>query len=344
MPTDTSPFEAECRAAIDEVRAALRELYSSVGANIEAPQEVSRRFGVNKTLAWNVSRILTASDPLTSVPSLPGSSAFSILLDSIAKKGAEASTLKRARDAVKLLDQTVSRHVGDRATLELIIDGLTPERGDHLAVSRKLAYRGNSGLLGIQAKARLMTVFMAPNAERPDQIDFAVIRGLIGLRRLRSSVQWPIFQLRAWGHGQAVSLQGNWHSLDVTGPGGASSPLMHNFSNIADSDVQIRHLASGTNVLLAPGPVGNTAAVDCFVGDCVRSGASKYRSELDSTGEFGATITFAGNIAGRTRTLPLAIYLELERDQEAAIALSLVLLVVSLVVLVSLRDRWLTRA
>jgi molybdate transport system permease protein len=58
-------------------------------------------------------------------------------------------------------------------------------------------------------------------------------------------------------------------------------------------------------------------------------------------GEFGATITFAGNVAGRTRTLPLAVYLELESDQDAAIALSLVLLVVSLVVLVSLRDRWL---
>ncbi len=61
-------------------------------------------------------------------------------------------------------------------------------------------------------------------------------------------------------------------------------------------------------------------------------------------GEFGATITFAGNIEGRTRTLPLAVYLELETDQQTAIALSLVLLVVSLVVLVSLRERWLTRA
>ncbi|MBI1843067.1 MAG: ABC transporter permease subunit, partial [Actinobacteria bacterium] len=61
-------------------------------------------------------------------------------------------------------------------------------------------------------------------------------------------------------------------------------------------------------------------------------------------GEFGATITFAGNIAGRTRTLPLAVYLQLESDQEAAIALSLVLVVVSLVVLVSLRDKWFTRA
>lgn len=58
-------------------------------------------------------------------------------------------------------------------------------------------------------------------------------------------------------------------------------------------------------------------------------------------GEFGATITFAGNIAGRTRTLPLAIYLQLESDPGGAIALSLVLLLVSFAILVGLRDRWL---
>jgi molybdate transport system permease protein len=56
-------------------------------------------------------------------------------------------------------------------------------------------------------------------------------------------------------------------------------------------------------------------------------------------GEFGATITFAGNVEGRTRTLPLAIYTALQTDREAALALSVVLLAVSLVVLVLLRDR-----
>jgi molybdate transport system permease protein len=59
-------------------------------------------------------------------------------------------------------------------------------------------------------------------------------------------------------------------------------------------------------------------------------------------GEFGATITFAGNIPGRTQTLPLAVYLALETDPDAAITLSLVLLVVSLIVLIALRDRWLS--
>jgi len=59
-------------------------------------------------------------------------------------------------------------------------------------------------------------------------------------------------------------------------------------------------------------------------------------------GEFGATITFAGNFPGRTQTMPLAVYLALQNDPEAAIALSLVLLAVSIAVLAGLRDRWMT--
>jgi len=59
-------------------------------------------------------------------------------------------------------------------------------------------------------------------------------------------------------------------------------------------------------------------------------------------GEFGATITFAGNYPGTTQTMPVAIYLRLQDDPNAAIVLSLVLLAVSIAVLAALRDRWLT--
>ena len=59
-------------------------------------------------------------------------------------------------------------------------------------------------------------------------------------------------------------------------------------------------------------------------------------------GEFGATITFAGNFPGRTQTMPLAVYVALEANPDAAVALSLVLLVVSIAVLAGLRNRWLS--
>ncbi len=59
-------------------------------------------------------------------------------------------------------------------------------------------------------------------------------------------------------------------------------------------------------------------------------------------GEFGATITFAGNFPGVTRTMPLQIYIGLQSDPDAAIALSLVMIALSIVVLVALRERWIT--
>jgi molybdate transport system permease protein len=57
-------------------------------------------------------------------------------------------------------------------------------------------------------------------------------------------------------------------------------------------------------------------------------------------GEFGATITFAGNLQGRTQTLPLAVFIALETDRDTAIAVSLIMVVISMTVLILLRDRW----
>jgi molybdate transport system permease protein len=57
-------------------------------------------------------------------------------------------------------------------------------------------------------------------------------------------------------------------------------------------------------------------------------------------GEFGATITFAGSLPGVTRTLPIASYLALQSEPGEAIALAIILLLVSVIVLLGLRDRW----
>lgn len=60
-------------------------------------------------------------------------------------------------------------------------------------------------------------------------------------------------------------------------------------------------------------------------------------------GEFGATITFAGNFPGVTQTLPLAVYSALETNRDAALALSVVLILVCIGVLIALRDRFFRR-
>lgn len=72
-------------------------------------------------------------------------------------------------------------------------------------------------------------------------------------------------------------------------------------------------------------------------------GAGAVLAWARALGEFGATITFAGNSPQRTTTIPLQVYLLLESGRlESAIALSLVLLAVSVAVLGFLRDRWIS--
>ena len=57
-------------------------------------------------------------------------------------------------------------------------------------------------------------------------------------------------------------------------------------------------------------------------------------------GEFGATVTFAGSLEGRTRTLPLTVFVALESDRDTAVAVSLVMVVIAVIVLTTMRDRW----
>jgi molybdate transport system permease protein len=71
-------------------------------------------------------------------------------------------------------------------------------------------------------------------------------------------------------------------------------------------------------------------------------GAGAVLAWARALGEFGATITFAGNLPGRTQTIPLAVFVELQRGLDGAIVLSLILVAVSLTVIVAMRDRLVT--
>ncbi|RKS80441.1 molybdate transport system permease protein [Motilibacter peucedani] len=75
-----------------------------------------------------------------------------------------------------------------------------------------------------------------------------------------------------------------------------------------------------------------------LIGPSVTAGA--VLSFARALGEFGATITFAGNLPGTTQTMPLAVYIALETDPRAAVALALVLLAVSVAILLALRERY----
>ncbi len=99
-----------------------------------------------------------------------------------------------------------------------------------------------------------------------------------------------------------------------------------------------RYEETATSLGAAPLRVFRTITLPMIAPGLIAGAALCWARAL---GEFGATITFAGNLPGTTQTLPLQVYLLLQDDPEGATAVSLLLLVIATVVLLALRGRWL---
>jgi molybdate transport system permease protein len=91
----------------------------------------------------------------------------------------------------------------------------------------------------------------------------------------------------------------------------------------------------------SPARVFFTVALPLAAPGLIGGGAMAWARAL---GEFGATLMFAGNLEGKTQTLPLAIYTALESDLRAAQALALLLVVVAFGLLLVVRGQWLSGA
>mgnify|MGYP005724510193 CR=1 FL=1 len=282
-----STLERECSEAVGRLRAALIGLYDSVGADPSSPQEVARTFRINKTLTWNMAKLMQSGDGLAAVPHVPGNSSIERFLKATESKGANKKAVEAVRTATREFERVISVHVGDRATLDLVIDAMPNSDAQGLELSRKRAFLGNSGIYGVQARANLMCCFLAPNEEDPSHLDMVMLRGLLGVRRLRPTVRIPIFRTRQWSSaGQAIASQ-QWQPIEEH----ANDAFLSRFNKGEIPEIEAVEAPGGTDYLIQPGPIGNTGAFDCFYGDMIRAGASRYSDSTDETGEFGVTVT-----------------------------------------------------
>lgn len=285
-------FELACITQVGQLRGAFIELYDSIGADPASPQDVARKLRVNKTLAWNVARLLQSADELAAVAHVPGASSLEKVIGATAKHGADPNVVAKARAAVRDFDSMIRAHAGDRPTLDLIIDGTGSAENGRLELSRKLAFRGNSGLYGVQARTRVVSNFLAPNQDDPSRLDIVFISGYIDFRRLRPGVRWPIFRSRHWGTSADVTKQEP--AVEAVEPSDDATegfPVMPSFLRGNVPKIQRVVTVEGRDFVLDAGPVGNEGAFDCFWGEVMRQVVPRYaESEDDSTGEFGATI------------------------------------------------------
>ncbi|MBS0189333.1 MAG: hypothetical protein JSS51_14810 [Planctomycetes bacterium] len=287
--TEPTRFEEDCRRSVQALQSALLELYRAVGADPARPQDVSRQFNLNKNLTWKVARIIAASDGYEAIPLIPGPGGLEILLSAMGKGEAPADKLERVRTAAKEFDRMVEVHTGDRNTLELVLD--SAGGGRPMEMSRRLAFRGNSGIWGIQAGVRVTTYFMAPNRHDPAMLDLATLAGLTRIRRLRPVERWPVFQVREYNDDGSATGRRRRESLERH-EGVSSHPwILGSLCSGALPTMHLTQRGDTTIYELGEGPVGRTGECSCFFGFTDTAEVPRYRDASNTVGEFVSSVS-----------------------------------------------------
>lgn len=280
-------FEQACAAAHTAFRDAIVDAYESVGADPTNPQEASRRFGLNKNLTWKIWKLVDTGSPFEALTHLPGHSGITILIDGLERHGARPEALAQIRQACDQFEAAVSTHVGDRASLELVLDGLVAGGQSRLELSRKLAFRGFSGVLGVQAQTKLTIGILAPSWSNPARVDVTMIRGILGFRHLRPGVEWPLFRIQSYGTIDPETVHPRGPELSL----GPKWSLLAPYCSASMPDLLRREANGGIDLVLPAGPVGNTGLIDCVFATQLNALGDRYRSEAEAHGDLFTAIT-----------------------------------------------------
>ena len=277
-------FHPEVDEAFRELRGAIRSVMGSVGADPRRPQAVHRRFDLDRGLGWKISRVVRAETPDEALQYLPGTEGFDIFLEGMRSGGADEQAIAQARDAMKAIIETVERHVGDRSTLQLVLDGAARSK-EQLSLSRKLAFRGNSGIWGVQARARVHTIVMAPNADDPELVDTGTIAGWVGFRRIRLNAPFRVFRRHYVGGDMP---QENVVPIDPSETPGGAMLIPEFCEDLPNLDT---HLDGGfTNYEVGPTTPGASGAFTIFSGFIQRAHGPRSVSAPHTAAEFSAHI------------------------------------------------------
>ncbi len=277
-------FEDHYTDTVHRLRAALIESYQSAGADSESPRDAARTLGIDKTLTWKLGRIINEEAIERVASSIPGANAVQLAVDAFLRAGVEKKLAGRVRDAFDDFDNMVEIHTGDRESLGLLLDSMAFSGADRLVKSRKLAFRGNSGIWGAQARLRMNTSFIAPNRERPDLLDYAQIGGYADLQRLRTDGAWPLFRFRYFNDdGSAASRAGMSALIDNFDP--QTPHLLNEFASGLEPEIISKDIKSGLLYELVGGPVGRTGLCSTYYGYTDAASLSRYRDEHNELGE-----------------------------------------------------------
>lgn len=271
------------------VRRSFSELLTGTGVDPSLPQVMSRRFGLNKNLAWKISKVVGDDDPAVVLQQMPGPGGVKIFLESLERAGAEPARIRSARDAVEAYEELIRVHSGDRATLDMMGADLSVAGRQQVEEQhRRLLFQGGGFVWGVQARVMLKLAIVRP-ADDGKTLDLAHVSGLFDFRRLRQRATWAMAS-RHWKSDRGGRMNMPLpEAVDPRFAGPERAPLMADFCTNPLPDLVPYDHATGTTFELPAGPIGNTGAIDCVLGT-IQRGVPMLRTDEDEWGEHNAIL------------------------------------------------------
>lgn len=278
-------FHDEARSVLHSLRSSLAALIASAGADPTQPQELSRRFSLDKSLTWKVARVVREDDPSLAVSHLPGRSGLQIFVRSLAKSGADRTAVETARESLVRLDEFIAEHAGDRETFKIILGHSTDEATrQHGEAQRKLAFRGQSAVWGVQSRVHIAAQIVAPSTN-PLKLDIALLSGLIDFKRLRTDVAWSMARVRNYIGDGTTNASTLLEALDTRRETGEVPLLLDLCTEPTPPMRMIPGEGETYRIELTEGPVGKSGVISCVAGWFYRGANSIYKTKDDLYGE-----------------------------------------------------------
>lgn len=259
-------FTTDARQVARTLQGAFGEAIQSVGADPSTPQSIVNLVGLNKNLAWKVSRIIQAEDAPSVLDLMPGSSGIRIFLKALDKVGAPQDHIGRCREAIDAYENLIRTHSGDRTTLEMMgseLDDAGRQQRDEQ--HRKLLFQGASYVWGVQARAITKVGVVLPS-KKPGCIDFATVSGFIDFRRLRPNVSWTMAKRDSSNDDGSEMTKSLWVPLDPSQPSSEGPPLLTDFCSNPIPELRRVETTREIRYELPEGEIGNTGSLTCIIG------------------------------------------------------------------------------
>lgn len=274
------------------LRKALGAAYDAAGADKGKPQDVTRKFGINRNTSAKLSRLMSNANPFTACVDMPGRDGFRLALAALGNAERVRAAAAAVEESLDRLDEVIERHADTRDEFELMLEsmGLLDVGSERATRSRELAFQGNSALWGVSARTRHSMVFLRPSAGMPPRVDYVHASQVLGFRRLRPDVRWRLLRMvLATDQGSQLPGARSPEPIDAS-PDPTLPLLVRSFCSANMPVLQTVTSAEGCDYLLPEGPVGKQAEFDVAVGNIAR-GLPAVRTPTDRYGSVSASVT-----------------------------------------------------